>query len=154
MRGTCVPHKATRCTKLPGAQRSPELDLRSTDFHAPESLIFPALFMFALLLTPKSYYNSLGHNIWINTNVVINVESVGRCVPNYHFQFVVKKVLPIFFANLAIARIWCENLPIENYCLLSDSKNLLLILLLIWNFYIDNIIRKQQFLITKFGQQF
>ena len=63
MRGTRVPHKATRCTKLPGAQGSPELDLRSTDFCATESLIFPALFMFALLLTPISYYNSLGHNI-------------------------------------------------------------------------------------------
>ena len=35
--------KVTRCTKLRGAQRSPELALKSTDFHAPGNLIFPVL---------------------------------------------------------------------------------------------------------------
>ena len=44
MRRTHVPYKAARCTKLRGAQRSPELALRGTDFRAPENLIFPALF--------------------------------------------------------------------------------------------------------------
>ena len=43
MRRTCVSRKITRCTKVRGAQRSPELALRSTDFRAPENLIFPAL---------------------------------------------------------------------------------------------------------------
>lgn len=43
MRGTCVPCKVMKSTKLQGAQRSPELVLRSTDFCAPENLIFPAL---------------------------------------------------------------------------------------------------------------
>ena len=45
MRRTRAPRKATRCTKLRGAQRSPELALRSTDFRAPENLIFPALIL-------------------------------------------------------------------------------------------------------------
>ena len=43
MTRTHVPRKVTRCTKLRGAQRSPELALRSTDFRTPENLIFPAL---------------------------------------------------------------------------------------------------------------
>ena len=43
MRRARVPSKVTRSTKLRGAQRSPELGLRSTDFRAPENLIFPAL---------------------------------------------------------------------------------------------------------------
>ena len=43
MRRARVPSKITRCTKLGGAQRSPELTLRSMDFRAPENLIFPAL---------------------------------------------------------------------------------------------------------------
>ena len=43
MRGTRVTCKVTRSTKLRGAQRSPELGLRSTDFRAPENLIFLAL---------------------------------------------------------------------------------------------------------------
>ena len=43
MRWERVPSKVTRSTKLQGAQRSPELRFRSTDFHAPENLIFPAL---------------------------------------------------------------------------------------------------------------
>ena len=42
-RRTRASRKVTRCTKLRGAQRSPELALGSTDFHAPENLIFPAL---------------------------------------------------------------------------------------------------------------
>ena len=41
--GEHVPHKATRSTKLPGSQHSPELALRSTEFCAPENQIFPAL---------------------------------------------------------------------------------------------------------------
>ena len=40
-----VPCKATRSTKLQDVQRSPELALRSTYFHAPENLIFPALML-------------------------------------------------------------------------------------------------------------
>ena len=40
---TRVPCKVTRSTKLRGAQRSPELGLRSTDFRAPENLIFQTL---------------------------------------------------------------------------------------------------------------
>ena len=43
MRPTGVPCKVTRSTKLRGAQRSPELGLRSTAFRAPENLIFSAL---------------------------------------------------------------------------------------------------------------
>ena len=43
MRLTRVPFKVTRSTKLQGAQHSPDLGLRSTDFRAPENLIFPAL---------------------------------------------------------------------------------------------------------------
>ena len=35
--------KVTTSTKLQGTQRSPKLALRSTDFHAPENLNFPAL---------------------------------------------------------------------------------------------------------------
>ena len=38
-----VPYKVTKYTKLQGAQRGPELALRSTDFNAPENLIFPAM---------------------------------------------------------------------------------------------------------------
>ena len=43
MTRTRVPRKVTRCTKLRGAQRSPELALRSADFRTPENPIFPAL---------------------------------------------------------------------------------------------------------------
>ena len=43
MRQTRVPHKVTRSTKLQSPKSSPELALRSTDFRAPETLIFPAL---------------------------------------------------------------------------------------------------------------
>ena len=47
MRGTCVPRKVTKCTKLGGAQRSAELALRSMDFRAaPENLISPALLLY------------------------------------------------------------------------------------------------------------
>ena len=44
MRQTLLLRNVTRSTKLRGAQRSPELALRSTDFRSPENLIFPALF--------------------------------------------------------------------------------------------------------------
>ena len=40
MRWTRVPQKVARWTKFWGAQRSPELALRSTDFRVPENLIF------------------------------------------------------------------------------------------------------------------
>ena len=50
MRRTRVPCKMTRSTKLQGAQRSPELGLRNTDFRAPENLIFPALQSFMCIL--------------------------------------------------------------------------------------------------------
>ena len=43
MRQTLLPHNATRSTKLRGAQHAPELALRSTEFSAPENLIFLAL---------------------------------------------------------------------------------------------------------------
>ena len=38
-----VPPKVTRKTKLRDTLCSPELSFRSTDFHVPENLIFPAL---------------------------------------------------------------------------------------------------------------
>ena len=40
---TSVPPNATRSTKLSGTQHALELAFRSTDFHVPENLIFPAL---------------------------------------------------------------------------------------------------------------
>ena len=43
MRQTRVPPNVTRSTKLQGIQYSPELALRTMDFHVPENLIFPAL---------------------------------------------------------------------------------------------------------------
>ena len=43
IRWTRVPRNVARCTKFWGAQCSPELALRSTDFRAPKNLIFPAL---------------------------------------------------------------------------------------------------------------
>ena len=51
MRQTRVPPNITRSTKLQGAQCSPELAFRSTDFCVPEYLIFPALFVAVLLFT-------------------------------------------------------------------------------------------------------
>ena len=41
---TRVPPNVTRSTKLRGAQRSPEIAFRSTDFCVPKNLIFPALY--------------------------------------------------------------------------------------------------------------
>ena len=41
---TRVLPNVTRCTKLRGAQRSPEIAFRSTDFCVLENLIFPALY--------------------------------------------------------------------------------------------------------------
>ena len=43
MRQTRVLPNVTRSTELRNAHRSPELAFRSTDFGAPENLIFPAL---------------------------------------------------------------------------------------------------------------
>ena len=43
MRRTCVPPNVTRRAKLRGAQRSPELTFKSTNFCLPEILIFPVL---------------------------------------------------------------------------------------------------------------
>ena len=43
MRRTRVLRQVTRCTKLRGAQSSPELPLMSKDFREPENLIFPVL---------------------------------------------------------------------------------------------------------------
>ena len=51
MRRTRVPCKMTRSTKLQGAQRSPELGLRNTDFRAPENLIFPTFLFFNPLMS-------------------------------------------------------------------------------------------------------
>ena len=45
MRRKRLPSNVTRSVKLRGAQRSPELAFRSTDFRLPENLIFPALKM-------------------------------------------------------------------------------------------------------------
>ena len=45
---TLVPRNVTMGTKLRGAQSTPELALRSTEFRSPENLIFSALF-FSLL---------------------------------------------------------------------------------------------------------
>ena len=50
MKRRCVPHRVTRCTELRGVQRSSELALRSTDFHASENLIFPALYILKVYL--------------------------------------------------------------------------------------------------------
>ena len=50
---TRVSREITRCTKLRGVQRSPELSLRSTDFRAPENLIFPALLTNSLYFQEK-----------------------------------------------------------------------------------------------------
>ena len=43
MRQTHVTPNVTRTTKLRGAEHSPELAFRSTDFRVPGNLIFPAL---------------------------------------------------------------------------------------------------------------
>ena len=48
MRRTRVPPNVTGSTKLRGAQRSPKLSFRSTDFRVPENLIFPALVILSL----------------------------------------------------------------------------------------------------------
>ena len=42
-RRTRVPPSVTRSAKLRGAQRSPELSFRSTNFCVPENLLFPAV---------------------------------------------------------------------------------------------------------------
>ena len=44
MRRTGVLPNITRSTKLRGAQRSPEIAFRRTDFCVRENLIFPALY--------------------------------------------------------------------------------------------------------------
>ena len=54
MRQARVPLKVTRCTKLRGVQCSSELALRSTDFRAPENLIFPSLVTISPLCTVHS----------------------------------------------------------------------------------------------------
>ena len=60
MRWTHVPNKVTRSTKLWGAQYSPELALRNTDFRsAPENLNFPALPGLTHLL------GRLGKHVWL-----------------------------------------------------------------------------------------
>ena len=43
MMRTRVPPNVTRSRKVRGAQHSPQLAFRSTDFYVPENLIFPAL---------------------------------------------------------------------------------------------------------------
>ena len=43
MRRTCIQPNVTKSKKLRGAQCSPEIVFRSTDFRVPENLIFPAL---------------------------------------------------------------------------------------------------------------
>ena len=50
MRQTHVPPNVTRSTKLGNRQHFPELAFRSTDFHVPENLIFPALHQNMLFL--------------------------------------------------------------------------------------------------------
>ena len=63
IRWTHVPCKVTRSTKLRGAQQSPELGLRSTDFRAPENLICPALVNFPLIR--KTFPESRFSNPWL-----------------------------------------------------------------------------------------
>ena len=58
-----VPCKVTRCTKLQGAQRAPELALRSTDCHAPKNLIFPALSIKSIASILALYANTTSHKI-------------------------------------------------------------------------------------------
>ena len=43
VRRTLLPRNVTRSTQLRGAQRSPELAMRSMGFRSPGNLIFPAL---------------------------------------------------------------------------------------------------------------
>ena len=67
MKRTHVPCKVTGSTELRGAQCSRELSLKSTDFRAPENLIFPALvthlymslFSSLCLSTPLSVHPSV-----------------------------------------------------------------------------------------------
>ena len=61
MRSICTPPNVIKSTKLPGAQHSPELAFRSTDFHVPKNIIFPALNFIVLLLL---LCDILG-NMWI-----------------------------------------------------------------------------------------
>ena len=56
MRRARVPSKVTRSTKLPGAQCSPELSLRSMDFRAPENLIFPAMLSYSNIHTRPIFF--------------------------------------------------------------------------------------------------
>ena len=53
MRQTLVPRNVTRSTKLRGAQRAPELALRSTELCSPENLFFPVLYMTFLVLQER-----------------------------------------------------------------------------------------------------
>ena len=55
MRRTRVPPNTTRSTKERGAQRSPELAFKSTDFCVPENLIVPALLMSVSYKCPFAY---------------------------------------------------------------------------------------------------
>ena len=58
MRQARVLSKVTRSTKLQGAQCSPELGLKSTNFRAPENLIFLAL------ISMRIYHNLKLIRIW------------------------------------------------------------------------------------------
>ena len=59
MSRTRLPSIVTGSTKLRGAQRSPELAFRSTDFRVPENLICPALFNANFVLLSFSSYRSI-----------------------------------------------------------------------------------------------
>ena len=75
VRQTLLLRNVTRSTKLRGAQRSPELALRSTDFRSPENLIFPALF--------KAILKGLGLVFW--SDILISHILLSQ---NHHYRII------------------------------------------------------------------
>ena len=118
MTRTHVPRKVTRCTKLRGAQRSPELALRSTDFHTPENLIFPAL----------SYY--FGRCLSELVQLVLRPYSLGEsnlyCNGLYNFFITIPRCYKNVYVNSffpCIARHW-NSLPVAYFPLTYDLNGL------------------------------
>ena len=88
MRRTRVTCKVTKSTKLPGGQRSPELGLRSTDFCAPEKLIFPAL-----EISTFCFYRNFSS--WISdvqSNVLLLVITWKKTCSKCKLQFLAKNL--------------------------------------------------------------
>ena len=78
MRWTLVPRKVTRWTKFWGAQRSPELAFRSTDFRAPENLIFPALIYIYIYIYIYIHIFSIGSHWLLTTPYFKQVKLVNK----------------------------------------------------------------------------